>query len=1320
MESSVNTFSKGLNRDISLTKYSPENYFEALNVKLITDEAISSGQLTNEKGNVINFKIPAVQALYEIKLNVTSGSFIISINGTNSQPNSQSWTYATLCTYLRTAYAAQISAGQFGIYNQADRVIVVGFNVALIVASFGTSITVTNVLPQLQKPSIIGGVQLRDYLIVYTTAPSILDIGQTTISNGQIWKLKILENGVVEDIGSSNYLIPSKHLIYNDQLNFSVEHRIESYSNYETPEVGKTYFTDYNNNFRHFNVLDPETFSTPLSALEIVPEVTFGITSIIEVKESGSYKSGVVQYAHQYYNLHGSQSSFSKPTGLVHLTKSADNLSNGTQLYFGTATEKPTGKAVKLQISNLDSSFTNIRVVALFYKTLNGTPEITIVEDREIPPSGTIFVTDSGDSLQGTVTDIEFTTIGSTNFKCKSMDVKDNILFPANIEEEFYDVDAEGYWDSRAYRFNRTGVARVWSSDNTFIDLTSAAVLAEDHDCIQTKENQTPNITPTSSNSYCYTLTGTKRFGGEGPNVKYYFNIDAVVGDSYPKNGNVLYTELTATGYSDYANPILQANKTGYLRDEVYRFGIVFIDKNGRKSFVKWISDIKMPSVRDVDLIGQKFRTFYYDNNKCYFNILSVTFVVSNIPASAESFEIVRMKRDDSDKTVLSQGVLSVVLNSTGALSCPAGDVSTSGQITSTKRLFNYLSPDVNFLKKTFPTGSLQIIGLGTAELSNYNQPGSEGHQIRLKVYDLYTHPSSDMTPTNIIESRILPPGFNATYTINNYNYKNYRASGSVNYGYMCTNLVVSTNSAVNTFIGGAYDNKFAITNIVRSLSNQYGGNSFSARLNNKYISCVSEIANGVARVYGGDTFITYFDMLFGYYDTTATSAPYNNYTENFNFPVESSLNLTLRHDVCYMKQSSANDYYKYLMTEVAGVHTDNTGSESFTQETDLYLYNQAYSRESDTVNYFSKPLNFSENRVFDARILSSQPKKTNEEIDSWTSFLATNYTDVDATYGPINKIVAFRNKLFFLQDKAIGWTSVNEKSLITPDASGTTLALGKGGILDQYFYISRHSGCKHQFSVTTTPNGVYYYDAANNRINVFTGEQNEPISELKGFSSYLKKMILTGVRKTDQTINGIGVHSTYDQRFNRVLFTFNDMFSPDEFTIGYNEMIQAFESFYSFKPRLYLKFDDYTYSTDPSNLEKTYLHNAGNYAEFYDSTYDSEITIVVNKDPYRTKAFTNLEYGLNTTPESNINFEALQVYNNYQDTGVIPLTISNCNRRARMWRITIGRNNDSYSVSDRILSEAAFVKLIFDNSNSSNVRFVLNDIITHYMPKSL
>jgi hypothetical protein len=52
-----------------------------------------------------------------------------------------------------------------------------------------------------------------------------------------------------------------------------------------------------------------------------------------------------------------------------------------------------------------------------------------------------------------------------------------------------------------------------------------------------------------------------------------------------------------------------------------------------------------------------------------------------------------------------------------------------------------------------------------------------------------------------------------------------------------------------------------------------------------------------------------------------------------------------------------------------------------------------------------------------DIRAYLSNVKINEEVIDSWTKFAANNFYDVD-DYGPINKVVNWKDTVFFIQDR--------------------------------------------------------------------------------------------------------------------------------------------------------------------------------------------------------------------------------------------------------------------------------------------------------------
>ena len=60
MAKSRNTYAKGLNRDLSRSKYGQDNYYDALNIRVVTEGGLSTGSIENELGNTLTFSIPTI------------------------------------------------------------------------------------------------------------------------------------------------------------------------------------------------------------------------------------------------------------------------------------------------------------------------------------------------------------------------------------------------------------------------------------------------------------------------------------------------------------------------------------------------------------------------------------------------------------------------------------------------------------------------------------------------------------------------------------------------------------------------------------------------------------------------------------------------------------------------------------------------------------------------------------------------------------------------------------------------------------------------------------------------------------------------------------------------------------------------------------------------------------------------------------------------------------------------------------------------------------------------------------------------------------
>ena len=76
--------------------------------------------------------------------------------------------------------------------------------------------------------------------------------------------------------------------------------------------------------------------------------------------------------------------------------------------------------------------------------------------------------------------------------------------------------------------------------------------------------------------------------------------------------------------------------------------------------------------------------------------------------------------------------------------------------------------------------------------------------------------------------------------------------------------------------------------------------------------------------------------------------------------------------------------------------------------------------------------------------------------------------------------------------------------------------------------------------------------------------------------------------------------------------------------TSAFDESVLGWTSFYSYKPTYITSLISNFYSFDNN---KIYQHNLGNYGTFYGTTYDSDVTIVLNSDPSVVKNFKTLNY---------------------------------------------------------------------------------------------
>jgi len=730
-------------------------------------------------------------------------------------------------------------------------------------------------------------------------------------------------------------------------------------------------------------------------------------------------------------------------------------------------------------------------------------------------------------------------------------------------------------------------------------------------------------------------------------------------------------------------------------------------------------------------------------SNSCTANILFPVFTLTNIPLNEEgnpcSYEIVRVNRSKKDQSILTQGLLTPTMN-IGEFYYPVptldGVVESddshkyNGYISSlrTAKIANVISPEINFKDIDIVDGdgivAIGSFGCDVKTIAQYKFIGAHNFNSIGKnidhsgIIDCYKTYSEGITETVI-------GGYKIKNTLRGKFGSSNRSKNDVNGG---TSLFVVMDDYIDD-ISTDFNSEIAICNITRSLVNQYGGNSFYSRQNNIYQSCNAFVSPTATTshvyVFGGDTYISYFEYLRGVWNDTTE------HTQRLYIPLETNINIDYRIDLSPSKQSDApyNTLRGEYAQEYAGDYSGSVGGDTnYTQSFDMYLQNSVYQKSTGGLILLPEApdTEFIEHK--DAQIYISEEFNYDDKYDNLVKFLPENNTIIDTSYGPINALVSYSDYLYIFQDKAIGVQFVNERTVIN-DTTGSSLAIGSGDVAGRFQYISTSSGCKHKDSIVAADSGLYYFDANNKSIYIVSG-QNFNLTKTKGLSSYFNEYVNPNI--ADTACLGYGIHGVYDNKNSRILWSYLNG-STNNFTIGYSEVLKSFESFYDYIPYTYLKtFDNMLLSVNRLSQSNygTYMHDVGDYGLFYDSLVYSKIQLVVNDNPLSNKQFASIEFptristlelkpGVGVDTYYNETINNIIFSNNYQTTGTLSVVQTTpsvgeikVDQHLRKWRIALPRvenNGRQCRISD------TYLNIEMQYLNNGDKKIALEDIITYY-----
>lgn len=1144
-------------------------------------------------------------------------------------------------------------------------------------------------------------------------------------------------------------------LLYSDEsatetLDFSLdpEYRITAVGRYEDINNRKVYWADGLHELRFMNVSDDYTGKNA-TAFSIVPTFTQGSVSIDSVKPGGALKAGVIQYAYSLFNLNGAETSISQTSRLIKLSQDSPSKYSD---FAGSELDETVNKSVVVAIDDIDTTFDYIRLYSIFYDDITQIPVVSIVAEREVT-SGSTTIIDSGTSTE-TITLEEFVTSGSRLFIPKALASKNNHLFAANIEEEYFDVDI----DCRAYRYNSASAthpqtSRTYDFDNTlhyleivdggtitYVDDTGSTVLTDlsevptnfDAIPLHIDRFETWSVTATDESLYkenFYQSDGTT-VGGEGLNVSYEISVDT----SYGVDEETMYAGYTQYNSAvDARNYVLSA--TSHERGEVYRYGVVFFDTKGRQSYVKWIGDIL--TTADSYYSATLNSTVPTDNATVYAKPLKIDFTIDISSLDADTISqiagcrLVRADRKTQDKHSKAKGILTRAYNFTDTTFLAN---STFGETSQANTNFPnnagyFYSPDVNVggLSEFSSEDKMEIL----VQYDSFD-PLANGNNTLYPLSatynntDLVTYPDMHtISSITLIEPQEKDTGqipVTGTYTSDQTSYTTEtlyvfgRAlDRDVDYHevYNARSLFITTDTA---FTENPTDLPIIsyLASIVQDVFySRYGGPSYDSRQNTEYVPASAYTpftSTSVTVKSQGDSVISMFEQMIGLWDPAYEDGADNAEQTCVTIPMNSTI------DYRFMFTKPGN----YIKSTIYSPHNCGISEEQSKGISlwptiypdslgDLYSYNSVYS-VADYGKYpkfYPKPLLFDDDNNLGTTIVASEKKSNDETIDSWTKFLYNNTLEVDTAYGDINTLFTKDNKLFFWQDTSFGVVAVNERSLIT-DTEGAQLSLGTGTVLERYDYISTTVGNIDKYNVVANENMLFWTYSPRNMICGFDNQLRDLSTSLGNKKYMLDKGTIS---------NPI---SAVDYVSDEVLFMLNDE------VLVYDSLGGIFTGVYTYTPSWFILHYDGGFSSSLDS-QTVYDHNsdAVNRGNYYGTDYESTIKHICSDAYDITKVFDNLCWTSTSIDSDSINqfddtFSTLRIYNDYQNTDTqtinyvrkerkfatyVPRDIVNATQSSNVNIFDVSNLDATQTFKRRIRDKYIILDLVYDNSNG----FVFN-----------
>ena len=255
---------------------------------------------------------------------------------------------------------------------------------------------------------------------------------------------------------------------------------------------------------------------------------------------------------------------------------------------------------------------------------------------------------------------------------------------------------------------------------------------------------------------------------------------------------------------------------------------------------------------------------------------------------------------------------------------------------------------------------------------------------------------------------------------------------------------------------------------------------------------------------------------------------------------------------------------------------------------------------------------------VREANIGYSEPFIPETNLNGLSRVYDTSFRQYERKYRGIQLLKNKNRNLTVFQELKTGMLMINQQ--VARDSNGGTFVLQTDDVLNPMTYYEKESGIgKNPESYAEDRGNIYYVDVLRGEV-IRLGQDGMNVISDNGMHNYFKDL-LGQISKSGRRVN---IYGCFNKRFGQYEIAFeqtrlNGGNNLQAVTLAYFEPENYWSSFYSYHPENMCNANDDMVSFKNGRV---WVHNTGQYANYYGTQYVASLTAVSNAAPSETKVY--------------------------------------------------------------------------------------------------